>query len=74
MTKQSSYLAKAIKNIYKHVDSLGSDKSISQLEIDILETIIDHLNFLMRKDAQYELAPIDEKKNKYYHDTKELKS
>jgi hypothetical protein len=74
MTKQSSHLAKAIKNIYRHVDSLGSHNPISQLEIDILETIIDHLNLLMRKDVQHELVPIDGKKNKSYHDIKELRS
>jgi hypothetical protein len=39
MTQKSSHLMKAIKKIYKHIDIYSK----SQLEKDILETIIFHL-------------------------------
>lgn len=49
MTKKSSHLAKAIKSMYKHINTLNnSDKS--RLEKDILETIIDHVNSIDQKN------------------------
>lgn len=49
MTKKSSHLEKAIKSMYKHINTLNnSDKS--RLEKDILETIIDHVNSIDQKN------------------------
>jgi hypothetical protein len=48
MTQKSSvHLAKAIKNIYNHIDKLDKSNA-SELKKDILETIIDHLNLLIQ--------------------------
>lgn len=51
MTKQSSHLAKAIKQIYQHIDKLNKSKASAELEKDILEIIIDHLNLLIQANG-----------------------
>ncbi len=51
MTQKSYHLAKAIKQIYQHIDKLNKSKASAELEKDILETIIDHLNLLIQANG-----------------------
>jgi hypothetical protein len=50
MTQKSSHLAKAIKQIYKYIDNLDKSNK-SQLDKEILEVIIDHLNLLIQANG-----------------------
>ncbi len=51
MQKSSVHLAKAIKQIYQHIDKLNKSKASAELEKDILEAIIDHLNLLIQENG-----------------------